>query len=873
MRPPFFASLLLRLAARPDDRAFVLGDLRDEFAALARERGGAAASRWYWRQALASAGPLVASRLPQPPRMALLAQHVRHAIRVLRRSPAATLTAVITLALGIGANTAVFSVVDAVLLQPLPYRAPDRLVSVWQVRRGDRFTVGLADFPEYARRQRAFEALAAHTDTTRVIIGGIAPEEIAADLVTWNLFDVIGVRPALGRSFDARDAGPGAPRTVILSDPAWRTRYGSDPALVGRAIVLSGEPHLVVGVMAADFVPPSRLSNGPAPAFFLPAPEIADLDGVRGDHELEVIGRLRQGVSVIQARDDLRRIDQDLARRYPASNADVLAGVAALSADVTRRVRTTLLVVLGAVALVVLIASLNVANLLIVRAVGQRHEVAIRVAVGASRADIVAEFLVRGLVLAAAGGILGLAVGSWTRDLLVSAAPASIPRLSGVALNARVLAATAGLALLTGVIAGVLPAMQVLRAESRGGLKVTESATSGSRSLRRWQGLLMACEVGAAVVIALGAGLLVRSLVRLHGVELGFNTERVLTIRLRPPESKYPDAAARLAFFEEIQSRLAAVPGVQTVAYANDFPMRGGWGGGLLVESPAGPREAESDFQAVSETYFSTLGIPLLRGRVFTAEDRLGSMPVVVVSQTFAARLLAGRDPIGVQIRRNKEAPALTIVGVVGEIRRDGKFVDAAPQVFFCARQINVYGARLDAVAVRSLVTDPLTLVPSIQRVVTSVDPSMPLRRVRTLDDILSASMATQRFNMLLLTSFAGLALLLSLIGVYGVVAHAALQRSREIGIRVALGAHRRAVERLIVRGALLWTLPGLALGLAIAYASSRVMTSLLFDVTPTDPLTFVSVGAAMLLVSVLGSYLPARRAARVDPLVALRST
>ena len=248
-------------------------------------------------------------------------------------------------------------------------------------------------------------------------------------------------------------------------------------------------------------------------------------------------------------------------------------------------------------------------------------------------------------------------------------------------------------------------------------------------------------------------------------------------------------------------------------------------------------------------------------------------MPVVVVSQTFAARLLAGRDPIGVQIRRNKEAPALTIVGVVGEIRRDGKFVDAAPQVFFCARQINVYGARLDAVAVRSLVTDPLTLVPSIQRVVTSVDPSMPLRRVRTLDDILSASMATQRFNMLLLTSFAGLALLLSLIGVYGVVAHAALQRSREIGIRVALGAHRRAVERLIVRGALLWTLPGLALGLAIAYGSSRVMTSLLFDVTPTDPLTFASVGAAMLLVSVLASYLPARRAARVDPLVALRST
>jgi len=871
MRPPFFASLLLRLAARPEDRAFVLGDLRDEFAALARERGRAAASRWYWRQALASAGPLFASRLPQPPRAGLFAQYARHAFRVLRHSPAATATAVFTLALGIGANTAVFSVVDAVLLRPLPYRAPDRLVSVWQTRGGDRLTVGLADFPEYARHQRAFAALAAHTDTSRVVVGGVAPEEVAGDLVSWNLFDVLGVHPALGRGFDARDAAPGAPPTVILSEPAWRTRYGSDPALVGRTIVLSGEPHLVVGVMPAGFVPPSRLGSGPTPAIFLPLPDPADLDALRGERELEVIGRLRDGVSVVQARDDLRRIDEDLARRYPRYNADVVASVSPLAADVTRRVRTALLVVLGAVALVVLIASLNVANLLVVRAVGQRHEVAIRVAVGASRADIVAEFLVRGVVLAGLGGVLGLVVGSWTRDLLVSAAPASIPRLTGVAMNARVLAATAGLALLAGVVAGLLPAIQVLRAEPGGGLKVTESASSGSRSLRRWQGLLMASEVCAAVVIALGAGLLVRSLVRLNGVELGFTTQRILTMRLRPPEAKYPTAAARLAFFEEINARLAAIPGVQSAAYANDFPMRGGWGGGLLVDGPAGLVPAEADFQAVSDTYFSTLGIPLLRGRLFTDADRLGAPPAVLVSQTFASRLLPGRDPIGVRIRRNATAPALTIVGVVGEIRRDGKFAAAAPQVFFPARQVTLYAARLDAIAVRSAAADPRTLLPAIQRAVSSVDPSLPLMRVRTLDEILSASMATQRFNMRLLTSFATLALVLSLIGVYGVVAHAALQRSREIGIRVALGAHRRAVERLIVRGALRWTLPGLVLGLTIAYASARVMRSLLFDVTPTDPLTFASVGAAMLLVSVLASYLPARRAARVDPLVALR--
>jgi putative ABC transport system permease protein len=874
MRPPLLASWVLRLAARRDDRPFLLGDLRDEFNAVAAAYGRRAAARWYWRQVLASMGPLIAARIPEPPRAALLAHHTRHSLRVLAASPGATATAVLTLALGIGANTAVFSVVDAVLLRPLPYHDPDRLVSIWQTRTADgttRTSVSPADFVEYGRRQQSFDGLAAHTRTTRVIGGGVTPEEIDASVVTWNLFDVIGSHPSLGRAFVESDAKAGAQPTVILSDAFWRTRCGADPSVLGRSLVLSGRAHLVVGVMPEGFAPPTVYPTSRTPALFVPAEEILDLDAARGDHEYEAIGRLRPGVSIAQARGDLRRIDEDLARRYPGTNGAIRAAAAPLAADMTRGVRLALLVVLGAVGLIVLIASLNVANLLIVRAVGRRQEVAIRLALGASRADIVAESVTRGIVLAALGGLLGLAFGSWTRDLLVSAAPAAMPRLDVLSLNPRIFAATAGLALLTGIIAGLVPALQIARAESARGLKVAESASSGSRSVRRWQGLLMACEIAAAIFIAVGAGLLVRSLARLYAVDLGFQTERVLTFSLRPSQPAYADPAARLVFFEDAIARLERIRGVRAVAFASDMPLVGGWGGGLLIDGASGPVRADADLQAVSATYFSALGIPLVRGRLLTAADRAGAPAVVVVSQAFATRLLPGRDPLGVQIRRNAGAPALTIVGIVGDIRRDGKFSDVVPQVFFSAYQTGLYSAPLQEIAVRSASGDPRTLLPAIQRAIGSVDAALPLMRVRTLDEILSASMAARRFNMLLLTSFAALALVLALIGVYGVVAHAAAQRTREIGIRVALGAGRRAVESLIVRDALRWTLPGLAAGAAAAWSSSRVMASMLFNVTPTDPFTFVSVGVMMLLVSVFASYLPARRAATIDPLVALR--
>ena len=419
------------------------------------------------------------------------------------------------------------------------------------------------------------------------------------------------------------------------------------------------------------------------------------------------------------------------------------------------------------------------------------------------------------------------------------------------------------------MIAGLVPAMQVAQGRGFGGLQATERTVAGSRAVRRWQGALLAVQIGAAAVAAVAATLLVRSVIELNAVDLGFQTDRVLTFRVRPAQ---PDPVARLAFFQAAAERIQQLPGVQSAAFANEFPMRGSWGGGLLVDGPSGPIPAEADFQAVSADFFPTLGIPLLRGRLFAEGDRSGAPPVVVVSQTFASRLVPGRDPIGVQIRRDRDAPSLTIVGVVGEMRRDGKFSEVTPQVFFPATQPGSYRVRLDAIAVRAAAGDPRSLLPSIKAAVASLDPARTVAGVRTLDEVLSASVATRRFNMLLLTSFAALALVLAIVGVYGVVAHAALQRTREIGIRVALGATRESVVALIVRATLRWTIPGLALGLLGAWASTRLMATMLFGITPGDPITFALVTALMLAVSVVASYLPARRAATTDPLVALRS-
>ncbi len=803
----------------------------------------------------------------------MLVHNIRYALRLLRKSPGFTAVAVATLALGIGANTAVFSVVDAVMLRPLPYVAPDRLVSLWEIneqRPGSRSTVAPANLVDYVRDTQSFEGLAGVDAISKSLTKAGAPEQLAGEAVTWNYMSVLGVQPALGRPFRPEEDRPGREHVVILSDALWRSRFAADRLIVGRSITLNGEPYDVVGVMPPAFQPVTQIGSTTAVAFFVPAAYPDELLNNHGDHEIRVVGRLKPGVAVQQGQADLLTVSTRLEERFPQTNTGVRARIAPLNDDIVRNVRTSLLVLLGAVGLVLLVACVNLANLMIVRAIGQRQEIAIRMALGASRGQLVVELLTRGVALATLGGAAGLLCGVWTRDALVALAPSSIPRLDNLVVSPRVLALTAMVSLATGILAALLPAIQMSRRDGVSTLRVTEQSGSSSRSIMRWRGTLMAAEIAAAMVLAIGAGLLVRSLARLNAVELGFETDRVLTVIVRLPDAKYQDQRARATFFEELTPRIQAIPGVRHVAFANQFPMRGGWGSGFKMNGTDEVRDA--DFQAVSPDYFVALGIPLARGRLLTAEDLDGSPHVAVVSQTFVREFAGDPDPIGQQFTRGGPGmPTVTIVGVVGEVRRDGKEAKLVPQVYLPAAQTDVYPVRLSALAIRAT-GDPHALVSSVQKAVWSIDPDQPITGVRTLDEVLAASTAQRRFNMTLLASFAALAVMLALVGVYGVIAYNVAQRTREIGIRVALGASRRDVVALVVKAGLRWSLAGVIAGVAGAMALSRLMTGLLFGVTASDPATFGAMAVAMIGVAIAASYIPARRAASVDPIAALRS-
>ena len=802
----------------------------------------------------------------------MVIHHVRHTLRLLRRSPGFATIAVLTLAIGIGANTAVFSVVETVLLRPLPYAETERLVSLWEVNddRQSRLSVAPANLVDYRRATRTFDDLAGFASVSMTLTKSGTPEQLFGEAVTWNLFSLLRVSPSIGRSFLPEEDRPGAARVVILTDNLWRSRFLADPSILGKPITLNGEPYEIVGVMPASFRPLSEYGSSVRVAYFRPAAYSQEVLTNHGLHELQAVGRMKAGVTVDQAQADLQSVSADLARRFPDTNKSYRAVIAPLAADIVRNVERSLVVMWSAVGLVLLIASVNLANLLFVRAVGQRHELAIRRALGASRRQIAVDMLGRGLTLAILGGTAGCLLGIWTRDALVAIAPPSIPRLGEVALNPRVLAMTAALSLISGVLAGLLPALQPWQQDSAT-LRASGLTASASRTVMRWRGLLVLGEVAAALLLAVAAGLLIRSLTQLNAVDLGFETERVLTLNVRLPETKYASQEARYAFFDELAGRIALVPGVAKVAFANRFPMRGGWGGGLILNGSAGAAQVEADFQAVSPGYFETLGIPHVRGRLLSAGDRKDTMAVAVVSQTFVRQFLGDRDPLGQQFALNEQAPRVTIVGVVGEVRRSGKNADLTPQVYLSAAQTDLYPVRLGSVAVRAE-GEPYAVVTGIQRAVWAIDGDQPISGVMTLDEVASASTAERRFYMTLLSLFAALALGLALVGVYGVVAYGAAQRAREIAIRVALGATRGDVIALVVGGGLPWTVGGIALGLLGAYATMRIMTGLLFEVKPTDPLTFGLTALAVMVVALGASFIPARRAAAADPAGALRA-
>ncbi len=817
-----------------------------------------------------------------------LAQDVRYALRALLKTPGFTAVVVATLAVGLGMNTAVFSIVNAVMLRSLPYRQPDRLVSLWEEatkRREvgtlnasgsdlggagsrERTTVSPANLVDYRKGTSAFEGLAGVENARMNLTGDGSPERLAGERVTAGYFSVLGVTPEIGRTFTVEEDMPDADTVAVISHEFWQRRLGGDTAVLGRTMMLDARAYRVIGVMPPGFQAVTRFGQTDPTEFFVPAAYSNQLLASHGDHEVNVVGRLKPGVSLQTAQEQLTAVSLALQTQYPDTNLGMRARIAPLRDDLVQSVKDSLAALFGASGLIVLITCVNVANLLLVRAVGRRHETSVRLALGAGRMRIMRQFLAESMMLAGAGCAVGIVCGRILMRALVAAAPQSVPRLDTVNVDWTVFGVAAAVATLTGLGFGLAPAWQASRTSPGESLKTSERK-GGTRSHARWRGALTVAEVALSLVLLVGAGLFLKSFVLIMGMDLGFRTENVLAMNINLPELHYKTAEQRFQFFQDLGQRVGALPGVQSVAFANRFPLRGGWGTGISIDG-IGETNLSPDSQAVSTGYFETLGVPLLRGRLLTPSDRLGAPHVAVVNQAFSRLYLNGGDPMGRRFRRGPNAPWFEIVGLVNDVRRGGKTKDIRPQIYLPAAQTDAYPVRLADFAVRTA-SDPRQPLKAIQQQVWALDKDQPLTGVRTMEELISLSVAEQRFDMLLLTLFALVAVALAVIGIFGVLSYGVKQRMNELGIRVALGASPRELMGLVLKQAGVLIAGGVVLGLAGSLALSRLVANLLFHVPAHDWPTY---GAAVVLLAMAGiaaALIPARRGARVDPMVALR--
>jgi putative ABC transport system permease protein len=812
--------------------------------------------------------------------------NLRYAIRLLLKSPGFALVAILTLALGIGVNSAIFSVVDAVMLRPLPYPEPDRLVSLWEEKIGSgpdsantsgqplgnigwpaRWTISAANLVDYQTQKNSFVSLAGFAVTGMNLTESGPPDRISGEQVTANYFSTLGVSPARGRAFLPEEDRPGAHKVIVASDELWHSRFGGDPHFLGSSITLDNEKYTVVGIMPPGFRSPSQFNMTATLLYYIPAAYPADLLSRHAEHAINVIGRLKPGVSIAAAHAELDAISQSLAQRYPEACKNLKTGGELLSNDISGGARTSLFILLGAVGLILLIACANLANLLLVRAIGRQREIAIRFALGASRYRVIGELLAQSTVLAALGCGSGLVFGYWTQRLLAGLAP-HMPRLEDASLNGRVLLFTLALSAVTGLICGIFPAWQASKSKPVEAMRATDRHLAGS-SVMRWRSLFMIAEVAISMVLLVGAGLLLKSFMTLNHVELGIATEHVVNMRVTLPELRYPSPERRVAFFEDLAERTGNLPGMQSVAFANNFPLRGGWSSDFHSENQP-DRGGDADYQAVSPGYFSTLGISLQGGRLLTPADRAGSELVAVVNAALARRYFPNESAVGRRFRRNELAPWATIVGVVSDVRRGGKAGELNPQVYFPAAQTALYPVRLSEFSFRSA-GDPKQLVTAVQKQVWAIDKDLPVTNVRTYDEIISQSVSERRFQTMLLGLFASLALILAMVGIYGVISYSVSQRTPESGIRMALGASRGGILKMVIGRAMVLVAVGIAAGAAGAFALSRYLKSLLFEVKPGDPWTYASIAILLAAVALAASMIPARRATRVDPMIALR--
>jgi putative ABC transport system permease protein len=813
--------------------------------------------------------------------MQTLWQDLRFGARMLLKNPGFTLIASLTLALGIGANTAIFSVVNAVLLRPLPYPEPDRLAFIYNTKLKMLMD---AEFLRLRDQSRSMERVSLYAPTTYTLTGMGEAERISSGTASGDFFTVLGAQMALGRTFRLEEEPQGQDNVAILSHDFWRRKFSADLGVIGQSLTLDGRNYTIVGVLPRDFKSPLELQAEKAvelwtpPGYFPPAPCCS--------HGLNVIGRLREGRTLEQAQAETKAIIAGVMKDYPdgyPKDGSKQTLLKPLTAELVGDLRRALWTLLAAVVFVLLIACANVANLQLGRGEMRISEIAIRTALGASRSRIIRQLLVESLLLAFIGGVLGLLLASWGLELLPTLGAEKVPRLQEVTLDASVLGFTLGTSLLTGVIFGLAPAFQAVKFDLHTSLKEGGRASASSKG-RRLRNALVVSEVALSLMLLAGAGLLIKSFWRLQHVDTGFAAERLLTMRLFPPESNYPDDLRVAAFYEDLLQRVRSLPGVKDAAATSDVPI-GGRNGGTVIQIEGGASDVDfrrgAEFRVVSPGYFRTMGVRLLRGRFLEDSDHDRARPVVVINETLARAYWHNEDPIGRRFRLLDAPPKyaktvfLTVVGVVADAKNDSLTGAAEKEAYVPMRQRAVAIARMGfarqmSLAVRTSV-EPMNLTNAIRQEVWTIDRSVPITETRTMEQILAAVTSQPRFNTILLGIFAAVALILSGVGIYGVLSYSVTQRAREIGIRIALGARRGDVLRLVVKQGMLLALLGVAIGLAASFALTRLMTGLLYEVNATDPATFALIAVILTFVAFVACYLPARRATKVDPMVALR--
>lgn len=809
--------------------------------------------------------------------MTTLWHDLRFALRMLRKDPGFTTAVIITLTLGIGANSAIFSVVDAVLLRPLPYQNPDQLVMVWennQKEKRDQNQVSFLNFADWREQNQVFIDSAAFAYWTFNLTGVDQPERLRSVIASASLFNVLGVKPRLGRSFNPEEDKAGHDQVVVLSHSLWQRRFGADLNVVGRSINLSGGSFTVIGVMPPDFKFPSEDVELWAP---LSAPIIdtrfPQLMYKRDMHFLTVVARLKSNISVTEAQAQMTTIGRRLETQYPDSNTGYGVNIVPLYEQTVANSRPTLLVLVGVVLFVLLIACANVANLLLARAAARQKEIAMRAALGASRLRIIRQLLTESVLLATLGGVFGLMLAYWSVRTFVALGPADVPRLKDVGLDGRVLVFSLLISLLTGVIFGLAPALQASRSNLNETLREGDRGSTTGGSANRMRNLLVIIEVALSVVLLIGAGLTIKSFSRLQDVDPGFDPRNVLTMRFSLPNTTYPKLEQQEQFYRRLVERLATLPGVQSVGAVTFAPLIGitsrFW---FIVEGRpvATPSERPQAFHnAVTPDYFRAMGIPLLKGRFFTAQDESNAPGVVIINQTLARRFFPNEEATGKRLML--EAPLkdkwLQIVGVVGDVKQSKLSGESGFEMYTAHAQ----SPMATMYVVMRTVAEPLTFSAAIGSAVREIDKDQPVSNLKTMNQLLSESIAQPRFRTLLLGAFALVALIMVALGIYGVLAYSVKQRTHEMGIRMALGAQRRDILKLVIGQGMILVLIGVVLGLVGAMALTRVMMSLLYEVKPTDPIVFISMSLLVGMVALVACYIPARRATRVDPLVALR--